>query len=80
MGCWVGFLTDDCRKTYGGAVGEGVEFTDGPPSTPTASTAGIRDPFGNNLRSAQLRTRRSRRSPSLQRGLHVRVCPRGPRP
>ena len=40
LGGWVGFMTDDCRKTYDELEARGVEFVDGPPSSRTASTPG----------------------------------------
>ena len=55
MGGWVGFVTDDCRKTYDELSAKGVEFTDGPNEQPYGIDAGIRDPFGNKLRFVQLR-------------------------
>ena len=53
MGGWVGFVTDDCRKTYEELSAKGVEFTDGPNEQPYGIDAGIRDPFGNKLRFVQ---------------------------
>ena len=44
MGGWVGFVTDDCRKTYDELAAKGVEFTDGPNEQPYGIDAGIRDP------------------------------------
>ena len=55
MGGWVGFVTDDCRKTYDELAARGVEFTDGPNEQPYGIDAGIRDPFGNKLRFVQPR-------------------------
>ncbi len=55
MGGWVGFVTDDCRKTYDELSAKGVEFTDGPNEQPYGIDAGIRDPFGNKLRFVQLK-------------------------
>jgi len=55
MGGWVGFVTDDCRKTYDELAERGVEFTDGPNDQPYGIDAGIRDPFGNKLRFVQPR-------------------------
>lgn len=53
MGGWVGFVTDDCRRTYDELSAKGVEFTDGPNEQPYGIDAGIRDPFGNKLRFVQ---------------------------
>jgi catechol 2,3-dioxygenase-like lactoylglutathione lyase family enzyme len=53
IGGWVGFITDDCRKTYEELSAKGVEFTDGPNEQPYGVDAGIRDPFGNKLRFVQ---------------------------
>jgi len=55
MGGWVGFVTDDCQKTYDELSAKGVEFTDGPNEQPYGIDAGIRDPFGNKLRFVQLK-------------------------
>ena len=55
MGGWVGFVTDDCQKTYDELTAKGVEFTDGPNEQPYGIDAGIRDPFGNKLRFVQPR-------------------------
>lgn len=55
MGGWVGFVTDDCQKTYDDLTAKGVEFTDGPNEQPYGIDAGIRDPFGNKLRFVQPR-------------------------
>ena len=56
MGGWVGFVTDDCQKTYDELSARGVEFTDGPNEQPYGIDAGIRDPFGNKLRFVQPRS------------------------
>ncbi len=53
MGGWVGFVTDDCRRTYDELSAKGVEFSDGPNEQPYGIDAGIRDPFGNKLRFVQ---------------------------
>ena len=55
VGGWVGFVTDDCEKTYEELSAKGVEFTDGPNEQPYGVDAGIRDPFGNKLRFVQPR-------------------------
>ena len=55
MGGWVGFVTDDCRRTCEELEARGVEFTDGPNDQPYGIDAGIRDPFGNKLRFVQLK-------------------------
>jgi hypothetical protein len=54
MGGWVGFVTDDCRRTYDELSARGVEFTDGPNEQAYGIDAGIRDPFGNKLRFVEL--------------------------
>ena len=56
MGGWVGFVTDDCRKTYETLRGRGVEFTDEPTERPYGIDCGLRDPFGNNIRFTQLKS------------------------
>ena len=53
MSGWVGFATDDCRRTVDELTAKGVEFTDGPNEQPYGIDAGIRDPFGNKLRFVQ---------------------------
>ena len=53
MGGWVGFVTDDCRKTYEDLVAKGVEFTQEPTEQPYGIDAGFRDASGNHFRLAQ---------------------------
>jgi catechol 2,3-dioxygenase-like lactoylglutathione lyase family enzyme len=53
-GGWVGFRTDDCRKTYEELVARGVEFTEEPVERDYGIDCGLRDPFGNALRILQL--------------------------
>lgn len=50
----VGFTTDDCRKTYEDLKAKGVEITQEPVEQAYGIDIGIRDPFGNHLRVAQL--------------------------
>jgi catechol 2,3-dioxygenase-like lactoylglutathione lyase family enzyme len=52
-GGWLGFATDDCRKTYDELKAKGVEFTDGPTEQPYGTDFGLRDPFGNAIRVVQ---------------------------
>jgi catechol 2,3-dioxygenase-like lactoylglutathione lyase family enzyme len=51
----VGFTTDDCRKTYQALLAKGVEFTQEPVEQPYGIDVGLRDPFGNHIRIAQLK-------------------------
>jgi catechol 2,3-dioxygenase-like lactoylglutathione lyase family enzyme len=48
------FATDDVRGTYEELKGRGVEFTQEPTEQPYGVDAGFRDPFGNQIRMAQL--------------------------
>lgn len=50
----VGFTTDDCQKTYETLRDKGVEFTQEPVEQSYGTDVGIRDPFGNHIRIAQL--------------------------
>jgi uncharacterized glyoxalase superfamily protein PhnB len=50
----IGFTTDDCQKTYETLVARGVEFTQEPTKHFYGTDIGIRDPFGNHIRIAQL--------------------------
>jgi catechol 2,3-dioxygenase-like lactoylglutathione lyase family enzyme len=50
---WVGFTTDDCRKTYEELQAKGVEFTDEPTERSYGIDCGLRDPFGNAIRISQ---------------------------
>jgi len=52
-GGWLGFTTDDCRKTYEELSAQGVEFTDEPTDRPYGTDCGLRDPFGNAIRIVQ---------------------------
>ena len=54
-GGWVGFATDDCRKTYDALVAKGVEFTEEPTDRFYGIDCGLRDPFGNAIRITQLK-------------------------
>jgi catechol 2,3-dioxygenase-like lactoylglutathione lyase family enzyme len=51
----VGFSTDDCQKTYETLLARGVEFTQEPVERDYGIDIGLRDPFGNHLRIAQLK-------------------------
>ena len=53
-GFTIGFTTDDCRKTYETLRAEGVEFTQEPTEHFYGTDIGLRDPFGNHIRIAQL--------------------------
>jgi catechol 2,3-dioxygenase-like lactoylglutathione lyase family enzyme len=48
------FTTDDARQTYQELVDRGVEVTDEPSERPYGVDFGLRDPFGNHIRIAQL--------------------------
>jgi catechol 2,3-dioxygenase-like lactoylglutathione lyase family enzyme len=52
-GGWVGFATDDCRRTYEALLAKGVEFTEEPTERSYGIDCGLRDPFGNALRISQ---------------------------
>ncbi|MCP3801457.1 VOC family protein [Allokutzneria sp. A3M-2-11 16] len=54
MGGTLFLSTDDCHKTYETLLARGVEFTDTPAERPYGIDCGLRDPFGNKLRFAQL--------------------------
>ena len=45
--------TDDCRAAHEALSAKGVEFTQAPTEMPYGIDAGLRDPFGNNLRLTQ---------------------------
>ena len=49
-GGWIGFRTDDCRRTYEELVAKGVEFTQEPVQQSYGVDCGLRDPFGNAIR------------------------------
>src|SRR5438270_10257193 len=53
-GFTVGFTTDDCRKMYETLKARGVEFTQEPTEHFYGIDMGLRDPFGNHIRIAQL--------------------------
>jgi len=48
------FVTDDCQRTYEELVAKGVEFTQEPVARDYGTDVGLRDPFGNSIRIAQL--------------------------
>jgi catechol 2,3-dioxygenase-like lactoylglutathione lyase family enzyme len=48
------FTTSDCRATYDELAAKGVEFTQEPTEQPYGVDFGMRDPFGNHIRVAQL--------------------------
>jgi catechol 2,3-dioxygenase-like lactoylglutathione lyase family enzyme len=48
------FTTDDARGTYQQLVDQGVEVTDEPTERPYGIDFGLRDPFGNHIRIAQM--------------------------
>jgi catechol 2,3-dioxygenase-like lactoylglutathione lyase family enzyme len=48
------FSTDDARRTYQELLDRGVEMTDEPTERPYGIDFGLRDPFGNHVRIAQL--------------------------
>ena len=50
----VGFTTDDCRATYESLKAKGVEITQEPVDQGYGIDIGVRDPFGNHIRIAQL--------------------------
>ena len=52
-GGWIGFTTDDCRRTYDELVEKGVEFTQEPIERFYGTDCGLRDPFGNGIRIVQ---------------------------
>jgi catechol 2,3-dioxygenase-like lactoylglutathione lyase family enzyme len=51
---WIGFTTDDCRRTYEELVGRGVEFSEEPTEQSYGIDCALRDPFGNRIRIVQL--------------------------
>lgn len=55
-GFTIGFTTSDCRKTYQELLSKGVEFTQEPVDQPYGIDMGVRDPFGNHIRIAQLKS------------------------
>jgi catechol 2,3-dioxygenase-like lactoylglutathione lyase family enzyme len=52
-GGWIGFQTDDCRRTYEDLLAKGVEFTQEPQEREYGVDCGLRDPFGNAIRIVQ---------------------------
>jgi catechol 2,3-dioxygenase-like lactoylglutathione lyase family enzyme len=50
---WLGFDTDDCRKTYEELKAKGVEFTQEPVDQSYGIDCACRDPFGNAIRIVQ---------------------------
>jgi catechol 2,3-dioxygenase-like lactoylglutathione lyase family enzyme len=52
-GGWIGFRTDDCRRTYEELKARGVEFTQEPTEYSYGIDCGARDPFGNAIRILQ---------------------------
>jgi catechol 2,3-dioxygenase-like lactoylglutathione lyase family enzyme len=54
-GGWIGFTTDDVRKTYEDLRTKGVEFTQEPVEQSYGTDIGLRDPFGNAIRILQPR-------------------------
>ena len=48
------FRTDDAYKTHAELKDKGVEITEEPVDQPYGIDFGLRDPFGNHLRSAQM--------------------------
>lgn len=52
---WIGFTTDDCRKTYEELLARGIEFTEEPTDRFYGIDCGLRDPFGNAIRITQLK-------------------------
>jgi catechol 2,3-dioxygenase-like lactoylglutathione lyase family enzyme len=51
---WIGFTTDDCRRTYETLVARGVEVSQEPTEQSYGIDCALRDPFGNNIRIVQL--------------------------
>jgi catechol 2,3-dioxygenase-like lactoylglutathione lyase family enzyme len=50
---WIGFDTDDGRKTYEELKARGVEFTREPVEQDHGIDCALRDPFGNTIRIVQ---------------------------
>jgi catechol 2,3-dioxygenase-like lactoylglutathione lyase family enzyme len=53
-GGWLGFTTDDCRKTYEELLAKGLEFTEEPTERGYGIDCALRDPFGNVVRITQM--------------------------
>jgi len=66
-GFTVGFTTDDCRKTYETLKAKGVEFTQEPTEHFYGIDMGLRDPFGNHIRIAQLAPTPTRATTDMRR-------------
>ena len=49
------FRTDDAHKTHAELKAKGVEITEEPVDQPYGVDFGLRDPFGNHLRIAQMK-------------------------
>jgi predicted enzyme related to lactoylglutathione lyase len=49
------FQTDDALKTHAELKAKGVEITEEPVDQPYGVDFGLRDPFGNHLRIAQMK-------------------------
>lgn len=52
-GGWIGFTTDDVRKTYEDLLARGLEFTEEPTERDYGIDCALRDPFGNSIRITQ---------------------------
>jgi catechol 2,3-dioxygenase-like lactoylglutathione lyase family enzyme len=52
-GGWLGFTTDDCRRTHDELSARGVEFTQEPTEQSYGVDCALRDPFGNAIRIVQ---------------------------
>ena len=55
-GGWLAFMTDDVDGTFERLVAAGVDVTQEPTDQPYGRDFGIRDPFGNHLRIADVRS------------------------
>jgi catechol 2,3-dioxygenase-like lactoylglutathione lyase family enzyme len=55
-GGWLGFATDDVHATYEDLKAKGVDLTSEPTEMSYGTDFGVRDPFGNAIRIAQMRT------------------------
>ena len=55
-GGWLAFMTDDVDGTFERLVAAGVDVTQEPTDPPYGRDFGIRDPFGNHLRIADVRS------------------------
>ncbi len=55
-GGWLAFMTDDVDGTFERLVAAGVDVTQEPMDQPYGRDFGIRDPFGNHLRIADVRS------------------------